>query len=274
MASRKQLEVFARTVRALEPYAGEIVLIGGWVHALYVAEANTATRAVYTSDIDFTVPPRLTTGNRPALIELVKSAGFELDELDSASGILSFWQLGERGEVIDLDLITQAPSPRGVVPIDGQPGLVVQGYPDQHILLENARWIELGPEVHELLNPLCRMRIPTIPAYVLVKGLSSGRRLGIEKRAKDLVYLHEIVRDRAMAAEVRAGMPGLAERYPEEYRAWREILTRAIADPPLLSEIAMQLRYGSRAFGTEAEIARSVTTWLRRILGETPNPAT
>lgn len=70
MASRKQLEVFARTVRALEPYAGEIVLIGGWVHALYIAEANTGTRAVYTSDIDLTVPPRLTTGNRPTLIEL------------------------------------------------------------------------------------------------------------------------------------------------------------------------------------------------------------
>lgn len=274
MATRKQLEVFARTVRALEPYAGEIVLIRGSVHALYIAEADTAARAVYTSDIDFTVPPRLTTGNRPALIELVKSAGFELDELDSASGTLSFWQIGERNEVIDLDLITEAPSPRDAVPIDGQPGLVVQGYPDQHILLENTRWVELGPEIHELLDPPCQMRIPTIPAYVLVKGLSSGRRPGIEKRAKDLVYLYEIVRDKAMAEEVRTGMPDLTERYTEEYRAWREILTRAIADPPLRSEMAMQLRYGSRAFGTEAEIARSVVIWLRRILGETPNPAT
>lgn len=37
-------EVFARTVIELQPYAGDIVFIEGWVHALYLVEANSTER--------------------------------------------------------------------------------------------------------------------------------------------------------------------------------------------------------------------------------------
>ena len=50
-------EVFARTIRALQPYTHDVVFIGGWVHALYLAEANSPDRPIRTEDIDVTIPP-------------------------------------------------------------------------------------------------------------------------------------------------------------------------------------------------------------------------
>lgn len=270
MASGKEREVFARTMLALQPYASEIVLIGGWVHALYIAEANAATRPVYTTDIDITIPPRLAMGDRPSLIDLVRVAGFELDELDSDSGLKSFWQVGERQQEIDLDLLTDAPSVREVVPIEGQPDLVVPGYPNQQILLENSRWMEVGPDIHPLLDPPRRIRVPIVPAYVLVKGLSSNRRPSPQKRAKDLVYLFEIVRDRSMGEQVIEGMGALAAKYPDEYRSWRGILERVVADRAALDNVAIQLLDGARAIGTMEEISRHVAGRFRRLLAETP----
>ncbi len=59
-------EVFARTVKELQPYAADLVFVGGWVHALYLAEANSDERAIRTEDIDVTIPHRLLTRGRPA----------------------------------------------------------------------------------------------------------------------------------------------------------------------------------------------------------------
>ena len=48
-------EQFARIIIATEPYHNEIVFVGGWVHALYLSEANESG-AIYTDDIDITIP--------------------------------------------------------------------------------------------------------------------------------------------------------------------------------------------------------------------------
>jgi hypothetical protein len=91
-------EVFARTVMALQPYAADVVFIGGWVHALYLAEASSHDRPVRTGDIDVTIPPRLLMGDRPALLDLVTTAGFTIQEIGEASGIVEIFQPGP-GEV-------------------------------------------------------------------------------------------------------------------------------------------------------------------------------
>jgi len=136
----KEREVFARTMVALQPYAADVVLIGGWVHALYIAEFNALSEAIYTTDIDVTIPSTLAAGDRPTLVELARRAGFSADDLDRAQGTVSLSQGCEGGSIIDLDLLTEAPNPTIPVRIHGQPGLVVPGYPDQCILLDNARW--------------------------------------------------------------------------------------------------------------------------------------
>jgi hypothetical protein len=137
-------EVFARTVLAFHPYAEEVVFIGGWVHALYLAEANASDRPVRTEDIDITLPHALLAGNRPTLLELAAAARYELQEVGTGSGILEIFQEDRDGRIIELDLLTESPDPRTPVEIAGQRGLTVHGYPGQGILLENARWITGG----------------------------------------------------------------------------------------------------------------------------------
>lgn len=263
-------EVFARTVIELQPYAGEVVFIGGWVHALYLAEANSTERAVRTDDIDITIPARLLTADRPALLDLVAAAGFEIREIGEGSGILDIFQTGPGESVIELDLLTEAPDPHRTIAIEGQPGLVIQGYPGQHILLENARWMKVDTEIHASLEPPKRIRVPTLPAYILAKGLSSGARTSMAARAKDLVYLLEIARHPGLGGLAVEGMRPLAARYPAEYRRWRTNLSGVIHDRFLLAEIVGQLVEGRRATGTVQEVGRTVIVRLRRLLGETP----
>lgn len=263
-------EVFARTVIALEPYAGEIVLIGGWVHALYLASANARERPVATDDIDVTIPHRLLAGNRPMLLELMQEAGFTVQEVGGDTGLYEIFQPGPGVAEIDLDIFTEAAHAREVVWIEGQHRLAAQGYPDQRILLDNTQWLEVGPDIHPLLNPPRRIRVPTLSAYVLVKGLSSVTRRKQTKQVKDLVYLLEIVRHPDPGREAMVGLPDLASRYPEEYRAWREYLRRVLTDQRLLDEIATQLLEEGRSVGTRAEVRNAVIARLRRLLGEMP----
>lgn len=74
-------EQFARVIVEMAPYADEIVFVGGWVHALYLAEANE-TEAIGTEDIDITIPGTLLTRDRPTLLELAARAGFERDLIE------------------------------------------------------------------------------------------------------------------------------------------------------------------------------------------------
>ena len=263
-------EVFARTVISLDPYAEEIVYIGGWVHALYLAEANAAERPVYTTDIDVALPHRLRAGDRPALLELVEAAGYTVQSLANESGLFEIFHTGPGLAEIDLDLFTSAASPREVVWIEGQSGLAVQGFPDQRILLENTRWMEVGTRIHPLLHPPRRIRVPTLPAYILVKGLSSSTRRSPGKQAKDLVYLMEIARHPRLGANTLREMPEIAARYPDEYRAWRAHLHRASGDVLLLGEVADQLLEAGRSLAPREDGVRSAVAHLRRLLGETP----
>lgn len=263
-------EVFARTVRALQPYATEVVFVGGWVHALYLAEAHSEERPIQTDDIDITIPHRLLAGDRPLLLDLVSAAGYEVQEMPGGVGTREIFQPGPGQSVIELDLLTEAFDPQQEVAIEGQRDLRVYGYPGQHILLDNARWALVGPEIHPLLDPPLSIRVPTLPAYLLAKGLSSRTRTKLPKQAKDLVYLIEIARHPVLGPEAVQGLSELAPRYPEEFALWRSHLTTTLQNARLLSEVAEQLVAGFRSIGEPAEVAKVVAARLRRLLGTTP----
>jgi hypothetical protein len=265
-------EVFARTVRALQPYASEVVFIGGWVHALYLAEVNAGEQAIRTEDIDLTIPHRLLAAGRPALLNLVSSAGYEIQEVLGGNGTVEIFQPGPGQSVIELDILTESANPKDDIAIEGQANLKVQGYPGQHVLLDNARWMEVGAEIHEMLDPPARIRVPTLSAYLLAKGLSSRTRTRLPKQAKDLVYLVEIVRHPALGRTAVEGMGEMASRYPEEYARWRGYLTETLTNASLLSEIAEQLILGHRSMGERGAVVKTIVARLRRLLGETPDP--
>jgi len=263
-------EIFAATLRHLEPYAGDIVLVGGWVHALYLADARSGERPILTDDIDVTVPRHLAVADRATLIELAGRAGFERDPLSDLEGATTrLTQPGPEQAVVDLDVLTEAETGGVAVPITGQDGLVAQGYPGQFILLDNSRWVQVGREVHESLDPPVRFSIPTVAAYALHKGVAWQQRNQALKRAKDLAYLVEILRHPVLGAEARGGIGQLAAAHPAEYRTWRENLARLITRGLLLRDVAEQLTLAGRAQGSLDEVAAVIVAQLRRALGET-----
>lgn len=264
-------EIFARTAIELQPYAEEIVFIGGWVYALYLHEVEAQARPVFTYDVDVSIPTNLPSAGRPRLTELIVRAGFNREIITEAEGeIVLFRQPGERDEPIDLDLLTEADDPRTVVSIGGQPNLAVQGYPGQRILLDNARWIEAGQQIHPLLSPPRQIRVPTVPAYVLQKGLSSRTRTNRSQREKDLIYLIEIASHPTLRARTVGGMGGLASQYPNEYARWRRILEDLATDRYLQRGIAAQLLASGHVRADEDETSRTIVARVRRLLGETP----
>ena len=115
-------DVFAHLVRTLGPYLGDVVFVGGWVQALYVLEAEGAgARVVRTSDIDVTLKSPLEAGDRAPLLDLLREGGFDVDAFDDASGFeISI-------DDVDVDLLTDAPTPGDPVRIEGQPDLRVFG---------------------------------------------------------------------------------------------------------------------------------------------------
>lgn len=260
-------DVFARTVRALAPYADQVVLVGGWVHALYLADSNESGRALFTDDIDVTIPPILLTAGRPTLLELAGTAGFEVEaERDDVPARVV--QYGRDREPIDLDIITEHADPREPVPIRGQPNLLAQGYPGQRVLLENTRIMSVGPEIHPSLDPPLDVRVPTLGAYILQKGVSSTTRSILQKAVKDLVYAYEILRHPRLGRLARAEIGPLSARYPELARRWQERIEDVIQRDVLRRDMAEQLQLAHRAFGTESEIMAQVAAQFRRALAE------
>jgi hypothetical protein len=260
-------EVFAKTVRALAPYAEDIVFIGGWVHALYLAEANEAAQALFTDDIDVTIPPSLLTAGRPTLLALAGGAGFDIEaERDDAP--IEVVQYGPDRSAIYLDILTEHPNPREPVRIEGQPDLLAQGYPGQHLLLENSRTMVVGPDIHPSLTPSQRIRVPTLGAYVLHRGLSSRTRGRQDKAVKDLVYVHEILRHPRLGAQARSELPTLVSRYAEQAQQWRDRLNEVVRRDRLRRDLAEQLLLAGRAFGQEEQIMAEVEAQFRRVLAE------
>ena len=258
-------EVFGALVRALRPYANDIVYVGGWVHALYLLRAEGPTaRTVMTGDVDLTLPGNLPAGRRPPLVELIRQAGFQVQPYDEASGLLEIYLGG-----MDLDLLTEAPSPRETVRIQGQSDLHVQGYPFQAMLRESSHVMLVGDEVDPAMVQPVEILIPTLPAYTVGKLLSMPLRTSRGKQAKDLVYVSEILARDQLREEVARGVHHLGEQYPREVREAGENLGRAIKDRTLVAAAARQLIEGSGyGLADPSPVRAGLLARLRRFHGE------
>jgi hypothetical protein len=229
--------IFGDLVRAIRPYLSEVVFVGGWVHALCILECDgSLRRVVRTSDIDLNLPLKLDPGTRDPLSVLIAKAGFETKLVDGAGEVLEVFR-----DTVDLDLLAEAPTERTPVKIEGQPDLRALGYPHQDMLRENARWIEIGPEVDPMMNPPESIRVPEIAAYSIGKLLSSARRTNRTKKTKDLVYLHGLLEREPLRSSLQASVPKLIEGYPEEVRLARAWMERVLSDGTIGDDIAEQI---------------------------------
>ena len=268
-AAASAREAFARAVLALEPYAADIVFIGGWVHELLLAECDPGARAIRTDDVDIAIPRNLPASGRPPLMQLVTEAGFDLDPMSGLEGVAPrFSMTGLHGTLIDLDLITESNNPGDSVIVEGQAGLTAQGYPGQTLLLTHSRWMSLGPSVHPSLDPSRRIRIPMVGAYVLHKGLSSSTRMVRGKAEKDLVYLYETLRHPQLGEEARAEIRAMRPIETATVNRFTDVLQEAIESNRTLRVMAQQLLTAGQSSASEADLMALIRAVLRRAIGE------
>ena len=258
---------FARLIIAFHEYLDDIVFVGGWVHALYLAEANHVG-AVQTEDVDVALPLSLPAGNRPSLLDLALTAGFTRDaisDLDDAP----VWMVYQNadGMTIPIDFLTEG-EPRQPVKIIGQPGLLAQGYPGQRMLVESSRWLEVGPRFHPLLQIPRRVRVPTLGAYIVQKAISSHMRGNRQKAAKDLAYIAEILRHHELGTGIAQQVRALQGEYPTECARGAAALRSAVSSPVTLLDVAEQLIEAGRAYGDRDAVAGALGGRFRRFLEE------
>lgn len=256
------IEVLARLLRAIEPYLNDVVLIGGWVHALYLQELDPAPRSVRTTDVDLSIPRRLSANDRPPLLELVEEAGFEVEQIAGDTGLVLI-----RSGDVDLDILCDAESPSEIIPIEGQVGLSVQGYPYLDMLLDSSHPVTAGAKLHRSFEPPITLRIPTLPAYVLGKVLSAQGRTINRRRIKDLVYLYQTLTQRRLRTALTDGLQEHVREYPAAADAAVDALANLMEQTIVLRGAAEQLyELGTLPPGQEA--LASLKAQMRRLQTE------
>lgn len=257
-------ERVARVLIEFQPYLGEIVLVGGWVHALYLSDLDE-TGGVFTEDIDISVPTRLQSDNRPPLLELAARAGFEKDPISEMGGA-GVWMVSvnSEGMTVPIDFLTEG-LPKALIPIAGQPGLTAMGYPGQRVLLENTRTLLVGPTFHPLISRPIPVLVPTLGAYVLQKGVSAGTRIHAQKRAKDIVYMLEIVSHPKLGPDALTQLAETSGRYEAETKAFSDTLRDALENSRTLDDVVEQMLLSRGRRGDPSSVRAQQRAWLRRM---------
>jgi hypothetical protein len=78
MKQNGEIEPFAKFIEALDPWLGEVVLVGGWAHRLFRLDPrarNLTYLPLTTLDGDVAIPPELTAAESTVRERLLK-AGF------------------------------------------------------------------------------------------------------------------------------------------------------------------------------------------------------
>lgn len=220
------------TLRALEPYLDDVVVVGGWVPTLYRRYGGVPARhpALLTRDIDVAVPATLPRRGRPSVDQLLCRAGYEPRVLGSEMGAVTKYEL--QSPTTEVEFLVPEVGPPGPPSRAVQEGLTAQALRYLSVLLENTQRVQVRDSL-EGLNVELTVCVPSPAAFVYQKGLTLQYRRG--RVAKDLYYIfdfldsHDDLRTSILTgiAELRSSCPDPwfgtfvrnLERYFEEERA-------------------------------------------------------
>ena len=143
--------------------------------------------------------------------------------------------------------------------------MTAQGYPGQRVLLENTQILLVGPEFHSTVTRPIPVLVPTLGAYVLQKGVSAGTRNNAQKKAKDIVYMLEIVSHLKLGPSALSQLREVSGRYGPEARAFRETVREALGNSRTLDDVIDQLLLSGSRRGEPESLKAQQRAWLRRM---------
>lgn len=219
--------------RALSPYLGDILVIGGAANALYrhhrLASASTVP-PLLTKDLDLASPTALPRAERPAIAQLLGRANFA----PSLHGrcvppVMKFVRAGD-ADAAEIEFVCPLLGSGGeaneLLTIEIQPGVSAQALRYVDLLLFepwNVAW-ETIPGFGDLAD-LAPVRIPNPVTYVMQKVLlTESERRSKPKRQKDCYYIYEVAHlFRDATPELSEVLKRIAHRFPPRWHkrfAW------------------------------------------------------
>src|SRR5262245_22297988 len=193
-----ELEAFSKFILAMEPWLGEVVLIGGWAHRLYRLEPR-ARKLDYlpltTLDGDVAVPPKLKKEESTVRKRLLE-AGFEEEFVGEDRPPATHYHYGKGGGFYAEFL---APLEGSEYDRDGKRKATkeVGGVSSQllryiEILLLSPWKVTLDEENGYALSPKRTVQIAN-PASFLAQKILIYEQRDHRDKAKDLLYMHDTI---------------------------------------------------------------------------------
>jgi hypothetical protein len=193
-----ELEAFSKFIVALEPWLGEVVLVGGWAHRLYRLDPR-ARKLDYvpltTLDGDVAVPPELKKEESTVRKRLLE-AGFEEAFIGEDRPPATHYHYGKGGgfyaeflaplEGIEYDRNGKRKATKEVGGVSSQLLRYIE------ILLLSPWKVELGEENGYGLSPERTVQIANPASFLAQKILIDGQR-DYKDKAKDLLYIYDTI---------------------------------------------------------------------------------
>ena len=268
-------KVLFTALDALRDYLSDIVIVGGWVPQIYAWKDESPAIAVHSNDLDAAVAPKLPFRVEQGVAAAMKAAGFSVETSDSGFALAAFGKkkkpttliLYRKGKVaVPFEFIT---------PLFGsgedsstliQSGLVVPALRYTDILLAHTETVSLEGETLEGKRSRSKFKVPTLPAFVLTKGLVFAERTSVDKKGKDLAYIYEILMKPQWRKRVIEGIAETAAKHPAPwYRKFKHNLEEAFATENSSGPIWTALQYPGR---DAAEMGREAFQVFRAFLTE------
>lgn len=239
----------------LREHLSHLVLIGGWVpqlHRRFSGETGWSMAPIATVELDILLSEALPGGAPRTLAETLLEAGFRPVGKSRPPAV---WERdAARGERIEFFLDHRGPGAEaGKVRVsgagDGSSGLSLEGL---GFLRENSVVLKIpAPGGMDPAEPML-VRVPTLPAFLVHKGAIFFRRRERDRKAKDLLYIVEIMAQGGSLLErTESGIKRLCQASASGAsvaRTARNNVSLLLSQPdtellPLVSE-ALQVRRG------------------------------
>ncbi len=188
-------QFFLQTVRALEPYLGDVVIAGGCANALYrfVPQAEAGPVPMITYDVDVIAPTKL-----PPKTKLLRRALEEkqLLPVESTGRTNKYALMSEANEKLEFlcpktglsrKMKEQAPTL-----VDFQEGTVAEALDFVQLLQKHPLSVDLKDVEALNVTESLPVLVPHPLRYVIQKALIRGRRRESSHKAKDSYYIYEI----------------------------------------------------------------------------------
>jgi hypothetical protein len=199
MANASEVDYFARLVEALEPWLDRVVIIGGWAHRLYRLHPLAQPldyEPLGTFDADVAVPLDLhATGEQ--IRERLLAREFREELMGDTNPPAAHYRVQSGDNSFYAEFLT--PLEGSAVKRGGRrdvtsriSGVPVQKLRHLELLLKNPWEVMIAPALGYPTPGVRRILVPNPAAFLVQKILIQEKR-SHDKRAKDILYLHDTI---------------------------------------------------------------------------------